>query len=192
MGGQPKLNNPRRYAFVSFTRAYNKLLTWDWGAAAKVHGQMVDRVEWIENGMAMFDRWTAAEDVDYRLATQTIIKHMGDQIRTDHIGLIGRRNTKEGVESYPKYGRMPQDPHIIKVVAGKIPAQDDWVDVEAMRTNLVLLRKRLTGEQYDLVCEYAFGQYDSVLAAARALGYDESTYDRARRGFDVARWELEL
>ena len=186
-------DNPRGYAFVSFVRSYNKVLSWNWGAAAKLHGQMLDRTEWVENGLRMFDSMTDDSD-DYRKTTATIIKHMATQVRTDHIGLIGTKRTPNGTVSYPKYFPWARGDRVHggSVLAGHIPDQDDWVDGEALRDNLKLLKCRLTLEQYDLLSEFMFGQHDSVASAASELGYDQVTYDRARRGYDINRWELEI
>ena len=186
--------NPRGYAFVSFVRSYNKVLTWPWGAAAKVHGHMLDRTEWIENGLRMYDRWTGGDDRDYRQATATIIEHMSNQVRTDHIGLIGTRRTPQGTVCYPKYRAWAQGDKVRSgsVLAGHLPDQDDWINRETLRDNLKLLRRRLTGDQYDLLSEFMFGQHDSVMSAAHELGFDQVTYDRARRGYDINRWELEI
>ncbi|KKL57376.1 hypothetical protein LCGC14_2236020 [marine sediment metagenome] len=157
------MNNPRAYAKVSFMRSYDKILGWDWGAAAKAHGQMLDRVEWVELGMNMYDQWAVPNDT--RVVVKTIIKHMGDQIRTDHIGLIGRRRTPDGAESYPKYGALPVGFDVAEV-------QDDPIaEADELAYRLELLFKHLTPTQLEMVGRFIEMVAPTIRELAADLGY---------------------
>ncbi len=162
--GFPNVDNPRGYAYVSFVRSYDKILSWDWGAAAKVHGQMLDRVEWIENGLHMYDHWPGS---DTHETVRTIIKHMGDQIRQDNIGLIGRRRTPNGTECYPKYGTMPQSLDVMNDTD-----EYDLIDnADELAWRLRLLSKHLTATQLEMVGRYIQLDAPTFIELARDLGY---------------------
>ncbi len=160
----PPMSNPRGYAYVSFVRSYDKILSWDWGAAAKVHGQMLDRVEWVGNGMGLYDRWPDAEDT--RTVVKTIIKLMGDQIRQDHIGLIGRRRTEHGTECYPKYGALPEG-----FDAAEDGVADEVVNVDELAWRLRELSKHLTSTQLEMVGRYIQLDAPTFIELAHDLGY---------------------
>jgi len=157
------MDNPRAYAKVSFVRSYDKILGWDWGAAAKTYGQMLDQEEWVENGMDMYDHWPKGDDT--RIVVKTIIKHMGDQIRTDHIGLIGRRRTPNGTESYPKYGAMPVGFDVAEVQSDPIAEADE------LAYRLELLFKHLTPTQLEMVGRFIEMVAPTIRELAADLGY---------------------
>ena len=160
------MDNPRAYAKVSFVRSYDKILGWDWGAAAKAHGQMLDRVEWVELGMNMYDQWPVPNDT--RVVVKTIIKHMGDQIRTDHIGLIGRRRTPDGAESYPKYGVLPPNFDVVESDSNSINSIDND---DELTYRLKLLSKHLTDIQLEVVGRFIEMVAPTFRELADDLGY---------------------
>ena len=167
------MDNPRAYAKVSFVRSYDKILGWDWGAAAKTHGQMLDQEEWVENGMDMYDHWPKGDDT--RIVVKTIIKHMGDQIRTDHIGLIGRRRTPNGTESYPKYGAMPVGFDVAEVAVGINSIDED----DELLYRLKLLAKRLTDIQLEIVGRFIAMRAPTFRELAADLGYTPNYVTKA-------------
>ena len=180
------MDNPRGYAYVSFVRSYNKILTWDWGAAAKAHGQMIDRVEWIENGMNLYDQWPDTGET--RTAVKTIIRHMGNQIRQDHIGLIGRRRTPDGVESYPKYGAMPQGFDAVD----SVDEVDRVDDADEIASRLRLLSKHLTETQLEMVGRYLELDAPSFSELARDLGCTKSNVARVFKAVRATAERLEI
>ena len=165
------MDNPRAYAKVSFVRSYDKILGWDWGAAAKTHGQMLDQEEWVENGMDMYDHWPKGDDT--RAVVKTIIKHMGDQIRTDHIGLIGRRRTPNGVESYPKYGALPLGFDVAEIQSDPIAEADE------LAYRLRVLSKHLTPTQLEIVGRYIGMVAPTIRELAADLGYTPNYVTKA-------------
>lgn len=107
------INDARGYAFVALHRAYQEQCGWQWFAANKAYNYAPSQWDWIGQGLAMFDRRAANEEIDTKDQVREIIGDiiavMRTAIRQDGIGKIGSRRLRDedgndaGREHYPKY-----------------------------------------------------------------------------------------
>ena len=92
------VDNPRGYAFVSLSRSYERMHSWNWGAAMQSGGMMPDKVDFIQWGLDMWDRMglDGAEMDEIKPAVDEMCKLLIGSVREQGKGALHYGRTETG------------------------------------------------------------------------------------------------
>lgn len=182
--------NARGYAFTAFSTAWGRQLAYPAMAAAKKHGYYPILTAYIQAGLWLFDKmWVSTEHTDaelQRLVT-SIIKDMGQSIRTDVLGHF----KYTGGAGEPQYIStkhdvildQPLNDETTTTIADILTSDEDGYDKidndDVMLQRLRLVAQRMSDTDMEILEAYIDG--DTFAAACRARGVHVGAFTKRMR-----------
>jgi len=175
-------DNPRGYAFVAFSRAYEVTLSWDWAAALKHINLFPTKWDWIEVCLKMYDS-IMLDATDHEAVTQFVLKQYRKSLYQDVKGGFTRAKDEDGNQFLVRR-YVSIDPGSVKDAEGGSTdgGINDITNAAEMRTRMVRLRKVLTDKEFEALSRYVLdGSYSFKETVISDLGWTKQEYDSVRR-----------